>query len=89
MNHNVKIAKELVKLAKSLVTASGDIRSETLSEIKKWPAKDVSDEKDLPRKWEVIAISAGTYGVNGCVYSDKEGNLYKITKRCSNLFRII
>lgn len=89
MNNNVKIAKELVKLAKNLVTASGDIRSETLREIKKWPAKDVSDEKDLPKKWKIIAISTGAYGVTGCVYSDEEGNLYKITKRCSNLFRII
>lgn len=59
-------------------------------QIKNWyNATDVTDARELPEKWKIVGISTGLYGVNGCVYTDKEGNFYKITKRCSNLFRII
>ena len=44
--------------------------------------------ENLPKCYEKIAYSCGTYGINGGVYTDKEGNFYAITSRNSNLFRI-
>jgi len=93
MEERLKIAKELVRMAKNLMAGIGtDTRDVSQKDIRTWyGAKDVTDvdEKDLPDKWELIATSHGINGVNGCVYADKDGNVYKITKRCSNLFRII
>lgn len=51
-------------------------------------AKDVTNEKIVPDCYEKIAYTSGVYGISGCLYSDKEGNLYAITNRSSNLFRI-
>ena len=84
------VAKELVRIARNIV--GGNVRTESLKDIKNWyGATDVTDVKleALPPKYDLIAVSYGTYGVNGCVYSDKDGNIYKITKRCSNLLRIV
>lgn len=51
-------------------------------------AKDVTTEKILPECHNKICFSSGVYGINGGVYEDKEGNMYAITARTTNLFRI-
>lgn len=51
-------------------------------------AKDVTTVKDLPSCYNKMAYSTGTYGLNGGVYEDESGNLYAITARTTNLFRI-
>lgn len=35
-----------------------------------------------------IAMSYGIYGMNGALFMDEEGNLYKITSRTSTLFQL-
>lgn len=53
-------------------------------------ATDVTNyaSEDLPKCYNKICYSSGTYGINGGVYEDKEGNMYAITARNSNLYRI-
>lgn len=51
-------------------------------------AKDVTTSKDLPDCYNKICYSIGTYGINGGVYEDKNGNMYAITARTTNLFRV-
>lgn len=51
-------------------------------------AKDVTTAKELPECYNRVCYSSGTYGMNGGVYEDKNGNMYAITARTTNLFRI-
>ena len=51
-------------------------------------AKDVTTAQELPECYTKICYSCGTYGINGCVYEDSNGNMYAITARSTNLFRI-
>ena len=51
-------------------------------------AKDVTTAQELPECYNKICYSIGTYGINGGVYEDKNGNMYAITARTTNLFRI-
>lgn len=66
----------------------------TLKELKRLAyvgmATNVSNwaEEDLPECYEKIGYSVGTYGINGGLYKDKNGDFYVITARNSNLFRI-
>ena len=47
------------------------------------------EPEQLPRNVEKIAISYGIYGMNGGLFRDCEtGELYVITARNTNLFRI-
>lgn len=62
-------------------------------EIKKFNAFDVIDvtmwkAEDLYKigTVETVMYSTGTYGLNGLVVRDNEGNYYKVTKRASVLF---
>lgn len=68
------------------------MRKCTLKTIKNYVrlgfAKDVTSTHDLPDCYNKICYSTGTYGINGGVYEDKDGNLYAITARSTNLFRI-
>lgn len=53
---------------------------------------NVSDEeaKEIrSRKLDTVAISRGTYGMNGALLKDKEGKTYVITARNSNLFYFV
>lgn len=53
---------------------------------------NVSDEeaKEIrSRKLNTVAISRGTYGMNGALLKDKEGKTYVITARNSNLFYFV
>lgn len=53
-------------------------------------ATDVTNyaSEELPKCYNKICYSSGIYGINGGVYEDAEGNMYAITSRNSNLFRI-
>lgn len=45
---------------------------------------------DFVDSFDVLAVSKGIYGVNGCLLKDFDTNqLYVITERNSNLFKII
>ena len=63
-----------------------------LKEIKNTYAKDITRLNDkevyylVNKGLETIAIAYGIYGMNGWLGKDKDGNLYKITKRTGNLF---
>lgn len=66
----------------------------TLKEIKNYIALGIATNvtnyaaENLPKCYDTIAYSSGTYGINGGIYKDKDGNMYAITARNSNLFRI-
>ena len=68
------------------------MRKMSLREIKGYiltgMAKDVTNEKYIPDCYSKEAYSTGIYGINGGLYKDKAGNMYAITARNSNLFRI-
>lgn len=63
-----------------------------LKEIKEHPAEDVTSQQ-LPEqysRWETIGVSHGIYGMNGALFRDPiTGKMYKITKRSTNLFRLV
>jgi len=64
----------------------------TLKEIKNYIslnlATDATSIKTLPECYDKIGYSTGMYGINGGLYKDIDGNLYAITRRSTNLFRI-
>lgn len=66
-----------------------------LKDIKNIEAKDLTNMSseivyDLVKKGiKTVAISHGTYGVNGWLGQDTKGNLYKITSRSGNLFIVL
>lgn len=51
-------------------------------------AIDVTTAQELPKCYDKVAYSSGVYGINGGLYKDGSGNLYAITARSTNLFRI-
>lgn len=51
-------------------------------------AQDVTRAQELPSCYEKLFYSVGMYGISGGIYKDLNGNLYAITARNSNLFRI-
>lgn len=65
----------------------------TLKEIKRFVinghAADITTAESIPGGLSVVGYSAGVYGVNGALLSDNNGNMYAVTARCSNLFRVI
>lgn len=47
-------------------------------------------EDQIPAHFDRIGYSTGTYGVNGGLIQDREtGNLYAVTARSTNIFRIM
>lgn len=61
-----------------------------LKEIKAAAAENVTNGV-LPEGWQhwhCIGLSFGIYGMNGGLFQDDNGKLYKITARSSNLFRL-
>ena len=46
--------------------------------------------EDIPKRREIIAVSTGTYGMNGCLFRDTEsGKLYAVLSRSTLLFQIV
>ena len=56
-------------------------------ELKKTRAKDITKDNKTYKGLTCIGKSYGTYGMNGALFVDKKGNMYKITSRSSNLFK--
>ena len=49
-----------------------------------------AEAKELKKKGiETVGVSRGTYGMNGALLRDREGNKYVITARSSNLFYFV
>lgn len=49
-----------------------------------------AEAKELRKKGiELVGVSRGTYGMNGALLRDKDGNKYVITARSSNLFYFV
>lgn len=62
-----------------------------LKEIKAAAAIDITSGK-LPENWRdlrCIGLSYGVYGMNGGLFMDNAGNMYKITSRSGNLFQLV
>ncbi len=55
-------------------------------------AEDVTDAdwEDIKDKvYDKIYYSTSELGLNGCGFTDKDGNMYVITSRGANLFRVV
>ena len=67
----------------------------SLKNIKGYEAEDITSASSeyiyslVKKGLECVAYSHGVYGVNGWVGKTKNGELYKITKRNSNLFIVL
>ena len=49
-----------------------------------------AEAKELKSKGiELVGVSRGTYGMNGALLRDKDGNKYVITARSTNLFYFV
>lgn len=68
--------KELKRLVKT--GAAVDITAWDSEKIKELQNKNI----------EKVGLSFGIYGMNGGLFKDKDGNLYTITARTSNLFAL-
>lgn len=54
-----------------------------------WDATNYQPE-DLPQNYDILQVSRGIYGMNGCLVADRDsGDWYVITARNSNLFRLV
>ena len=49
---------------------------------------DQTNELMKARTLQTIAMSFGVYGMNGALFQDENGELYKITARNSTLFQM-
>ena len=68
----------------------------TLKRIKEYDklglAKNINNasEKELEvLKLNPVFYSMGVYGINGALFKDENNDLYTITAKCSNLFKMI
>lgn len=54
-----------------------------------WDATNYKAE-DLPQNYDILQVSCGIYGINGCLIVDRDtGDWYAVTARNSNLFRLV
>lgn len=59
----------------------------TQKQIKQTNAKDITTTTEDIKGLICIAKSFGIYGMNGGLFEDKQGDLYKVIARSSNLFK--
>lgn len=85
------------------ITADESKKSESLTlkqkelkdMVRSGKAEDITtlpdeEAKELRKKGiETVGVSRGTYGMNGALLRDKDGNLYAITARSTNLFYFV
>lgn len=60
--------------------------------IRNGSALDATNYKpeDLPQNYDILQVSRGIYGMNGCLVVDRDtGDWYAVTARNSNLFRLV
>lgn len=65
------------------------LKKMTLKKIREEKALDISDEKEARRGLFVVGYSKGAYCVTSILLTDKNGNLFKITKRNDLMFEYI
>lgn len=54
-----------------------------------WDATHMQPE-DLPQNYDILQVSRGVYGMNGCLVVDRDtGDWYAVIARNSNLFRLV
>ena len=49
---------------------------------------DQADELMNKHNLQIVAMSFGVYGMNGALFKDENGELYKITARNTTLFQM-
>lgn len=52
-------------------------------------ATDITTAENLPSGLQAIMYSVGTYGVNAALFEDEHGDLFAVTARTTNLFRLL
>lgn len=97
-------ADDAVKTVKSIVANNYESKKSESLTLKQKELKDMArygeaedittisdaEAKELKKKGiETVGVSRGTYGMNGALLRDREGNKYVITARSSNLFYFV
>lgn len=84
------------KTAESKKSESLSLKQKELKDMARYgEAEDITtisdaEAKELHKKGiETVGVSRGTYGMNGALLRDKDGNKYVITARSSNLFYFV
>jgi hypothetical protein len=83
--------KEEAKKSESLTLKQKELKDM----VRYGKAEDITtlpdeEAKELRKKGiETVGVSRGTYGMNGALLRDKDGNLYAITARSTNLFYFV
>jgi len=84
------------KPAESKKSESLTLKQKELKDMARYgEAEDITtisdaEAKELKKKGiETVGVSRGTYGMNGALLRDREGNKYVITARSSNLFYFV
>lgn len=91
------VARKLVRYAsESMKSESLSLKQKELKDMARYgEAEDITtisdaEAKELRKKGiETVGVSHGTYGMNGALLRDKDGNKYVITARSSNLFYFV
>lgn len=84
------------KLTEAKKSESLSLKQKELKDMARYgEAEDITtisdaEAKELRKKGiELVGVSRGTYGMNGALLRDKDGNKYVITARSSNLFYFV
>ena len=87
---------ECFKTTESKKSESLTLKQKELKDMVRYgKAEDITtlpdeEAKELRKKGiETVGVSRGTYGMNGALLRDKDGNLYAITARSTNLFYFV
>ena len=91
-----EVAKFLEGKDESKKSESLTLKQKELKDMARYgEAEDITtisdaEAKELKKKGiETVGVSRGTYGMNGALLRDREGNKYVITARSSNLFYFV
>ena len=80
--YNIQSSRKPIKSGYSQKQLKDMARDGIATDITNWSQEQIMEIKPLTK----IAVSKGTYGMNGALLKDDNGNLYVITARNSNLF---
>ena len=80
--YNIQSSRKPIKSGYSQKQLKDMARDGIATDITSWSQEQIMEIKPLTK----IAVSKGTYGMNGALLKDDNGNLYVITARNSNLF---
>ena len=65
------------------------LRLKDVKEALKDGAVDVTVSGEVNEPYKVTGVSVGMYGMNGATLLGESGQVYVITKRTSNLFKLV